>query len=74
MDRVMCGCKSGITTDVRGHGNLTCRRLCTDYFAFVLKRPNDLNAEVNVYRWLTICSMMVEETIMPVGSQALMAT
>src|SRR5262245_64000825 len=74
MERVMCGCESRIATDVRGHDNLPCRRLCTNYFAFVVKWPNDLNAEVSIHHCFTICSMMVQETIMPAGSQALMAT
>ena len=74
MNRVMCGGESGRATDVRGYSNLTCRRLCANYFAFVLKRSNDLNAEVDVYRCFTICTMVIEETIMPVSSQAFMAT
>lgn len=42
------------------------------YFAFAFKRPNNLNAEVNLHR----CSseIMVEEAIMPVDAQALVAS
>jgi hypothetical protein len=56
-----------------GHDDFACGRLCTDYFAFALKGPNDLNAEVNVHRRITMGGMMVEEAIMPVSSQAFMA-
>jgi hypothetical protein len=56
-----------------GHGDLARGRLCADYFAFALKGPNDLNAEVNVLRCITMGGMMVEEAIMRVGSQAFMA-
>jgi hypothetical protein len=70
----MCGGESGIVTDVRGQGNITCWCLCTDNFAFALKLTNNLNAEVNLYLGGAICSMMVQKTIMPVGSQTLVAT
>jgi hypothetical protein len=56
-----------------GHGDFACGRLRTDYLAFALKGPYDLNAEVNVHRCITMGVMMVEEAIMPVGSQAFMA-
>jgi hypothetical protein len=56
-----------------GHGDLARGRLCTDYFAFALKGPNHLNAEVNIHRSITMGGMMIEEAIMPVGSQAFMA-
>jgi hypothetical protein len=70
----MCGSEFVIVTDMSGHGDFACGCLCTDYFAFALKGPNDLNAEVNFYRCITMGGMMVEEAIMPVDSQALMAT
>src|SRR5262245_42568672 len=73
MDRVICGGEFVIATDMSGHGDLACGRLCTDYLDFALKGPNDLNAEVNVHRCITMGWMMVEEAIMPVGSQAFMA-
>src|SRR4029453_8515296 len=49
MDRGICGSQFVIATDMSGHGDLACGRLCTDYLAFTLKGPNDLNAEVNVH-------------------------
>src|SRR5207244_8550614 len=58
---------------MRGHGNLACRRLCADYFACVLKRPNDLHAEVNDYRCFAMRRVVVKEAIMTVGPQAFMA-
>src|SRR5215510_2502005 len=73
MDRVIRGSEFVIATDMRGHGDLARGRLCTDHFAFALKGSNDLNAEVNVHRRITMDGMMVEEAIMPVGSQAFMA-
>src|SRR3989441_5655442 len=73
MDRVICGSEVVIASDMSGHGDLACGRLCTDYLAFALKGPNNLNAEVNVHRCITMGGMMVEEAIMPVGSQAFMA-
>ena len=69
----MCGSEFVIATDMCGHGNFACRRLGTDYLAFALKGPNDLNAEVDVHRCITMDRMMVEEAIMAVGSQAFMA-
>src|SRR5215813_1263338 len=56
------------------HSDLARRRFCTDYLTFAFKGPNDLNAEFNVHRCTTIGGMMVEEAIMPVGSQAFIAT
>jgi hypothetical protein len=73
MDRVICGSEFVIATDVSGHGDFACGRLCTHYLAFALKGSSDLNAEVNVHRYITMGGMMVEEAIMPVGSQAFMA-
>jgi hypothetical protein len=73
MDRVMCGSEFVIATDMSGHGDFTCGRLCTDYLAFALKRQNDLNAEVNVHRCIAMGGMMVEEAIVAVGSQAFMS-
>jgi hypothetical protein len=73
MDRVICGSEFVIASDMSGHGNFACRCLCTDYLAFAIKGPNDLNAEVNVHRCITMGGMMVEEAIMAVGSQAFMA-
>src|SRR5262245_7332797 len=73
MDRIMRGAKCGIATDVRGHDNLTRRSLCTDYVAFIVKRPHDLNAEVNLHHCSTIGGMMIEKAIMPVYAQALVA-
>ena len=69
----MCGSEFVIATDMCGYSDFTCRRLCTNYLAFALKGPNYLNAEVNVHRCITISRMMVEEAIMPVGSQTFMA-
>src|SRR6185295_3253058 len=63
MDRVMCGSEFVIATDMCGHCNFACRRLGTDYLAFALKGPNDLNAEVDVHRCITMDRMMVEEAI-----------
>src|SRR6266545_4623408 len=40
MDRVMCSSEFVIATDMSGHGDLACGRLCTDYLAFALKGPN----------------------------------
>src|SRR5262252_1966380 len=73
MDRVICGSEFVIATDMSGHNGFACGRLCTDDLAFALKGPHDLNAEVNVHRCITMGGMMVEEAIMPVGSQAFMA-
>jgi hypothetical protein len=73
MDRVICGSEFVIATDMSGHGDFACGRLCTDYLAFAFKGPNDLNSEVNVHRCITMGGMMVEEAVMPVGSQAFMA-
>ena len=73
MDRVICGSEFVIATDVSGHGHFAWGRLCTDYLAFALKGPNDLNAEVNIHRGIRMGRMMVEEAIMPVGSKAFMA-
>jgi len=73
MDRVMCGSEFVIATDMSGHGDLARGRLRKDYFAFALKGPNDLNAEVNVHRCITMGGMMVKEAIMAVGSQSFMA-
>lgn len=58
---------------MRGHGDLAGRRLCADYLAGVLKGPNDLHAEVNDHRFVTMRRVVVEEAIMTVGAQALMA-
>jgi hypothetical protein len=68
----MCGSEFVIATDMSGHGNFACGRLCTDYLALALKGPDDLNAEVNVHRCTTMARMMIEEAIMAVGSQAFM--
>src|SRR5262245_14088817 len=73
MDRVICGSEFVIATDMSGHGDFACGRLCIDYLAFALKGPNDLNAEINVHRCITMSGMMVEEAIMPIDSQAFMA-
>src|SRR5215510_4268617 len=73
MERVMCSDERDVATYVRSHGNFTSGCLCTGYFSFAFKRPSDLNAEVNFHCRFTLCSMMVEETIVPVGSQTLMA-
>jgi hypothetical protein len=73
MDRVICGSEFVIATDMSGHRDLACGGLSTDYLAFALKWPNDLNAEVNVHCCITD-GMMIEEAIMSVGSQAFMAT
>jgi len=67
MDCIMRGSEFVIATDMSDHGDLACRRLCTDHLAFALKGPNDLNAEVNVHRCITMGGMMVDEAIMPVG-------
>src|SRR5947199_10746288 len=58
---------------MRGHGDIACRRLCADYFACVLKRPNDLHAEVNDHRWFAMRRVVVKEAIMTVDPQAFMA-
>src|SRR5947207_6766022 len=58
---------------MRGHGDLARRRLCADYFACVLKGPNDLYAEVNDHRCFAMRRVVVKETIMSVGPQAFMA-
>ena len=68
----MCGSEFVIATDMCGYSDFTCRRLCTNYLAFALKGPNYLNAEVNVHRCVRLGGMMVEEAIMPAGSQAFM--
>ena len=72
MDRVIRGGEFVIATNVSGHGDLAGRRFCTDYLAFALKGPNNLNAEGDIHRGITIDGMMIEEAIMPVGSQAFM--
>src|SRR2546429_9418655 len=69
----MCGCQFAIATDMRGHGDLACRRLCADYFACVRKRPNDLHAEVNDHLCFALRRVVVKEAIMTVGPQAFMA-
>src|SRR5262249_58767782 len=74
MDRVIRGSVFVVATNVSIHGALARRRCCTDYFAFALKGPDDLNAEFNFHRCTTIGGMMVEEAIIPVGSQAFIAT
>src|SRR5262245_28493159 len=63
-----------ITTYVRGHCNFACRRLCPAYLALGAKGSYDLNAEVDIHRFIGMSRMMVEETIMPAGPQALMVT
>jgi hypothetical protein len=73
MDRVMCASEFVITTNMRGHGNFACGRLSTDYLAFTLKRPDDLNPEVNVHGCASMGGMVVDEAIMAVASQVLMA-
>src|SRR5438552_19003312 len=58
---------------MRGHSDLACRRLCADYFACVLKGPNDLHAEVNDHRCFAMRRVVVKKAIMTVGPQAFMA-
>ena len=59
---------------MRGHGDLACRRLCADYFACVLKGPNDLHAEVNYHLCFGVQVIRpFQEAIMTVGPQAFMA-
>ena len=58
---------------MRGYGDLSCRRLCADYFACVLKGPNDLHAEVNDHRCFAMRRVVVKKAIMTVGPQTLMA-
>src|SRR3989442_11718361 len=58
---------------MRGNGDLACRRRCADYFACVLKRPNDLHAEVNHHRCFAMRRAVVKKAIMTVGPQAFMA-
>jgi hypothetical protein len=73
MDCVICGSQFLIAADMSSHGDLACGCLRTDYLAFVLKAPTDLNAEVNVHRFITRDRMTIDEAIMSVGSQAFMA-
>src|SRR5262249_38918125 len=69
VNRVMCGDEFVIATDVRGHRYFTCRRLGTEYFALVRKGPDDLNAEVDVHRRITLSRMMIKKTIVAAGAQ-----
>src|SRR5438067_2054640 len=57
---------------MRGHRDLTRRRLCADYFAGVLKGPTDLHAKVNDYLCFARRRVVVEKAIMTVGPQAFM--
>jgi hypothetical protein len=73
VDRIVGGLEFVIASEVRGHDDLAGGRLGTSDLAFALKWPNDLNAKVNVHRFVATGGMMVEEAIMPVGSQPFMA-
>src|SRR5262245_37139914 len=73
MDRFMCGCELAIAADVRRHDDLACGRLRAHYFAFVRKGPNDLHAEINDHGCFARRSVMVQEAIMTVGPQAVLA-
>jgi len=63
-----------ITTDVRGHSYLACRRLCADDLSLVPEGLYDLNTEVDVHRHFRMSRMMVEKTIMPAGPQLVVTT
>src|SRR5262245_2837782 len=57
---------------MRGHGNLTCRRLCADYLTRVLKGPNNLHSKVNDNRSFARRGVVVKEAIMTVRPEAFM--
>src|SRR5262249_1204875 len=71
MHRVICAREFVIAADARGHSDLACRRLLTNYLAFTLARANDLDAEINIRRCTALVAEMVEKAIMPGGPQAL---
>jgi hypothetical protein len=63
-----------ITTDVRGHSHLACRRLGADDLSLVSEGLYDLNTEVDVHRRLRMSRIMVEKTVMPANPQTLVTT
>ena len=70
----MGGGEFAVAADVPGRRYLARRRFGTDYFTFGGKWPSDLHAEINHQGRFTWHGVMVEETIVPVASQVLMAS